>query len=131
MTTNFSSTKKKNSKLPANASPLCTRVLSRGSATGTPAVPVQAASMGTGAALLFPQVCKHLCGRLHGRGSHTSQRDIPWKRNLKLPPLPANVKKMCNKRLKCFVNWARGKEKQLCLSSPGMSTLLPYLMLMK
>lgn len=55
-------------------------------------VPVQAASTGTEAALLLPQVCKRLCGRLRGQGRHASQRDVPWKRNLKLPPLPANVK---------------------------------------
>lgn len=53
-------------KLPTNASPLCTRFLFKESGTETPVVPVQTASMGTEAALLFPQVCKRLCGRLHG-----------------------------------------------------------------
>lgn len=63
--------------------------------------------MGTEAAL-FPQVCNRLCGRLRGRGGHLSQSDIPWKRNLKLPPLPMNARDL-TKRLSTG-KWGRGKK---------------------
>lgn len=67
---------------------------------------------GTAVALLLPQSREGLCPRLRGHGSRwsASQGDIPWKRNPKLPALPANVKNI-QQRMEVFCTVGTGERK--------------------